>query len=882
MAETIKIGGELESTATGNKVADIANIKDKTKGNKSQAEINAETEAAIQAEIERAIDAENNRYTKSETYNKSELNNMITTPNQQYVTVTATDQTTSVTDVLPATGSANTVYRVGNWDGSQFDASVYSEYAWNGSSYVHLSTKTKIGEVFDISAYHATGGELVKYADLAAALDSNNGGGVPQSLQKGGMSVKFVRTYDNKYVQYRLMAQTFTTDVTQWQGVDSSPTEGSKNLVESGSVKTISNSVGTIPLPVVNIMSNVLLLNNGSINYNHNGYTVRMYDCSELIGKTIHVITGVIESSIMMAGFFNSSEPSADSLVRLPDGWNATTTRKNLDAETTVGSGELYLAIITYQGHDFGVYDTTHFKMHKQIADSLSASIENVAERLTTDETKIGSNKIITDLIDDSLVSFEKIENPIVETIDGKSVNTNGVIEDANSTLNKIDVQLGSIVKYQCVHGVDGTAILAGFKDGVYVKTLVSGNYNPAIDATVICDGTYNQVYLSQHKSAEFANYVLEVYSKVLVIDYLGEFAGKTIDFEGDSITEAANDTKKGWAERAGGALKMDWVNNGNSGASICEPPTQPNDTLTSRASILYNVLSRNPENVDYMIISGGYNDAMSYADQQLDYTDYREWVPADDYSDEESYIVDDVVSYNGTLYHCIGATSGTWDSSKWSAISEFSSSTSYSAGDFFTHNGFVYKCINAHSGAFEKTSSQKYVLGDFQLIPAKSDWNINTTIGALEFMFRYATTHFKKVGFILCYGYKANNWNIRCAPKIKEVCEKWGVPCIDLRYTAGFNLYSDDCAVRYGAMRHQGYIPPYPDNAPYTVGTTIKYGGILYETLEAIPANPGPFDPTKYQDLRTDNPADYDHQHCRADGYEKLSNVILEWIKTL
>lgn len=206
MAENknIEIGGRLHSIATGNVVTGANEVLDDDK-NKKQSDINAETDAALE-----------DRYTKEQTYSKSELNNMITTPNQQYVSVMANSQTTAATDVLPATGSANTVYRVGNWDGSQFDESVYSEYAWNGSQYVHLSTKTKIGEVFDISAYHATGGELAKYADLAAALDSNNGGGVPQSLQEGGMSVKYVRTSDNKYVQFRCMADDFTTDTTQW------------------------------------------------------------------------------------------------------------------------------------------------------------------------------------------------------------------------------------------------------------------------------------------------------------------------------------------------------------------------------------------------------------------------------------------------------------------------------------------------------------------------------------------------------------------------------------------------------------------------------------------------------------------------------------------
>lgn len=200
----INVGGRLHSIATGNVLASADEIFDDNKG-KKQSEVNMDVDKALA-----------DRYTKDETYNKNELNSLITTPDVQYVTVTATEQTTAVTDVLPATGEANTVYRVGNWDGSQFDASVYSEYAWNGSQYIHLSTKTQIGEVFDISAYHATGGELAKYADLAAALDSNNGGGVPQSLQKGGMSVKFVQSPDNKYIQARCMAQNFTTDTTQW------------------------------------------------------------------------------------------------------------------------------------------------------------------------------------------------------------------------------------------------------------------------------------------------------------------------------------------------------------------------------------------------------------------------------------------------------------------------------------------------------------------------------------------------------------------------------------------------------------------------------------------------------------------------------------------
>ena len=96
---------------------------------------------------------------------------------------------------------------------------------------------------FDISAYHATGGVLAKYADLTAALGTN-GANIPESIRKGGMSVKFVLTSDNKYLQYRYMGTAVTgnpnpfLDTTNWQGVDDEPKPESKNLVDSNGINT--------------------------------------------------------------------------------------------------------------------------------------------------------------------------------------------------------------------------------------------------------------------------------------------------------------------------------------------------------------------------------------------------------------------------------------------------------------------------------------------------------------------------------------------------------------------------------------------------------------------------------------------------------------------
>jgi len=180
-----------------------------------------------------------------DVYSKTEVNGLVDTPHQEYVTVDAYAS-------LPVSGSTDTIYRVSGWDGSAnsgagaADDTVYSEYAWNGTQYIFLCVKSQIVEVFDITVYNSN----TKYADLADALGTN-GANVPQNLRKGGMSVKFVQTSDNKYVQYRfLLSDSFTdaqfTNVINWQSenVDKKPINGSRNLVESGGVRNEIDNIG--------------------------------------------------------------------------------------------------------------------------------------------------------------------------------------------------------------------------------------------------------------------------------------------------------------------------------------------------------------------------------------------------------------------------------------------------------------------------------------------------------------------------------------------------------------------------------------------------------------------------------------------------------------
>ena len=91
--------------------------------------------------------------------------------------------------------------------------------------------------VFDLSKHNAVGGVLATYADLSAALTALNA--LDSQYKYGGMSFKFVQSSDNNYVQCRLMANEFTTDVIQWQKVDIIPSAKSKNLVDGGGIYDI-------------------------------------------------------------------------------------------------------------------------------------------------------------------------------------------------------------------------------------------------------------------------------------------------------------------------------------------------------------------------------------------------------------------------------------------------------------------------------------------------------------------------------------------------------------------------------------------------------------------------------------------------------------------
>lgn len=137
------------------------------------------------------------------------------------------------------------------WNGSWSSQTFYTIDATPTASSNNLVSSGAVfdaiktdGSAYDVSAHFPTGGPNSDGKFTLEYILSNANTLIPAAWRKGGMSIRFVSSSDNNYIQARLTADEFTTDVTKWQGVDAVPTAGSKNLAESGGIfAKVSNSL---------------------------------------------------------------------------------------------------------------------------------------------------------------------------------------------------------------------------------------------------------------------------------------------------------------------------------------------------------------------------------------------------------------------------------------------------------------------------------------------------------------------------------------------------------------------------------------------------------------------------------------------------------------
>lgn len=262
-------------------------------------------------------------------------------------------------DTLPQTGEANKIYRL-------VGTTSYSDYMYNAddlntpilmATYNNAIDNTPtansanlvtsggvakelaLGAVYDVSANNPTAGSNNdgKWESISALLsDANLNTLIPISVRKGGMSVKFVLSSDNKYVQYRLMSDSFNTTVSNWQGVDDVPTAGSDNLVKSGGVADRISELEkkTNEYQFTGLIDSGLLVLNKSIDYNDGSLLEQNYWTSNELnvknGMAFEIKSEANQYVLVLAAYKNGvysqkdsikgAYPKTDFVYEVPDG----------------------------------------------------------------------------------------------------------------------------------------------------------------------------------------------------------------------------------------------------------------------------------------------------------------------------------------------------------------------------------------------------------------------------------------------------------------------------------------------------------------------------------------------------------------------------------
>ena len=171
------------------------------------------------------------------------------------------------------------------------------------------------GSVYDVSAHN----NRAVFESLSTLLSNSNLSTlIPTSVRHGGMSIRFIQgsvpSSNNKYVQYRLMAQTFSTNKKDWQGVDDEPTAVSNNLVKSRGVQKqdfINFALNSCEVENVAYSVNSGSISNGVIQNNKYSYSSPIFLEA---GKTI--VFCVVPGNTDVLSKTNESGTSYSTLIR--------------------------------------------------------------------------------------------------------------------------------------------------------------------------------------------------------------------------------------------------------------------------------------------------------------------------------------------------------------------------------------------------------------------------------------------------------------------------------------------------------------------------------------------------------------------------------------
>lgn len=393
---------------------------------------------------------------------------------------------------------------------TNFGATVIQEglaiLLWDGTSWSSESAfnKEAICEVYDISAAHNN----ATYANLAAALGTD-GANIPQSLQKGGMSVKFVLTSDNKYVQYRLMSETFNTTVANWQGVDDRPTAGSNNSVKSGGVFDETHMDADISNDYANILDNTVLFAQGQT-VSSNNLAVRVY--SVKAGNTYHIDSGFVGGFPVGALY---SDMACTTLIELLPIYEGTAADESTYNGYYTPSQDGYLGINhkSLSVYDNPDYDDIYLNLNGPVL--IKKALKDLDDKVKDLDDKV--EDLTEDVENISHFDYDVTEI-LANRIDGKYINSAGGVAD----LSPFSILVYKVLeghKYHIVSGFVGGNLVGALYSDVDCATLVS--LLPFYEGTQAEEKTYDGYYTPSQDGYIGLNYKSILYENDLGMAYI-------------------------------------------------------------------------------------------------------------------------------------------------------------------------------------------------------------------------------------------------------------------------------------------------------------------------------------------------------------------------
>lgn len=494
MTKNIDIGGRLHSTATGNIVTGANEVYDDNKG-KKQSEINTEIHNYVEninnalknlnPEQQEAIDiAEktNNNEVKLGYYvcdTEGNLAEKVISDATSYilskggsikVKMTNVNTADNATLNINSTGAKPLYYSMERASSSNsWKAGETVEVYYDGTNFFANNVSGSSDDVFDISA--KTGQNYETLDDALTAANSV----IPTSKKKGGMSIKFVQSSDNKYVQYRYMGTSVAnadfSNVANWQGVDDEPTPRSGNLVKSGGVANkfaiiLGEEAETIDLSSYDADSGVVDLDT-LIYRNNAGYGNHRYKVIPVVGGKTIKVTPIDTSHSAKILPMKDNVFVSGSAVNACDGITSAYIYYR-ETEMKLPDDALYLYIYTMNGSGTSFEPTDIEYVETQgLIDDLQSEITENAESIDILDRNV---KTISDSIDDvNDVIFnenESIEDvPLtihtVEGVNGYWHSSNGNWTEGNDrrSSDKLDVVAGE--KYLVTTRIGSSTLIA-------------------------------------------------------------------------------------------------------------------------------------------------------------------------------------------------------------------------------------------------------------------------------------------------------------------------------------------------------------------------------------------------------------------------------------